>query len=66
MRRPSAADGDGVSSVIMTRDNPRTAAAIAGDLGLKFEADMMPEDKLAYIREIGTRNGVVLIWRRHQ
>lgn len=51
----------GVSSVILTGDNPRTAAAIAGDLGLKFEADMMPEDKLAYIREIGTRNGVMMI-----
>jgi len=51
----------GVSSVILTGDNPRTAAAIAGDLGLKFEADMMLEDKLAYIREIGTRNGVMMI-----
>ena len=51
----------GVSSVILTGDNPRTAAAIAGDLGLKFEADMMPEDKLAYIREIGTRDGVMMI-----
>jgi Cd2+/Zn2+-exporting ATPase len=43
----------GVTSVILTGDNPRTAAAIAGSLGLKFEADMMPEDKLAYICEIG-------------
>ena len=51
----------GVSSVILTGDNPRTAAAIAGDLGLKFEADMMPEDKLAYIREIDTRDGVMMI-----
>lgn len=51
----------GVSSVILTGDNPRTAAAIAGDLDLKFEADMMPEDKLAYIREIGARNGVMMI-----
>lgn len=51
----------GVSSVILTGDNPRTAAAIAGDLGLKFEADMMPEDKLAYIREMGAKNGVMMI-----
>ena len=51
----------GVSSVILTGDNPRTAAAIAGDLGLKFEADMMPEDKLAYIREIGRQDGVMMI-----
>jgi Cd2+/Zn2+-exporting ATPase len=51
----------GVTSVILTGDNPRTAAAIAGSLGLKFEADMMPEDKLAYIREIGTKGGVMMI-----
>jgi len=51
----------GVTSVILTGDNPRTAAAIAGSLGLKFEADMMPEDKLAYIREIGTQGGVMMI-----
>ncbi len=51
----------GVTSVILTGDNPRTAAAIAGNLGLKFEADMMPEDKLAYIREISTKDGVMMI-----
>ncbi|TKA98417.1 cadmium-translocating P-type ATPase [Cereibacter changlensis] len=51
----------GVTSIILTGDNPRTAAAIAGSLGLKFEADMMPEDKLAYIREIGTQGGVMMI-----
>ncbi len=51
----------GVTSVILTGDNPRTAAAIAGNLGLKFEADMLPEDKLAYIREIGTKDGVMMI-----
>ena len=51
----------GVTSVILTGDNPRTAAAIAGNLGLKFEADMLPEDKLAYIREIGAKDGVMMI-----
>ncbi|MBA4350281.1 MAG: heavy metal translocating P-type ATPase, partial [Rhodobacter sp.] len=51
----------GVTSVILTGDNPRTAAAIAGSLGLKFEADMLPEDKLAYIREIGTQGSVMMI-----
>jgi len=51
----------GVTAVILTGDNPRTAAAIAGGLGLKFEADMLPEDKLAYIREIGSKGGVMMI-----
>ena len=51
----------GVTSVILTGDNPRTASAIAGSLGLRFEADMLPEDKLAYIREIGSKGGVMMI-----
>jgi Cd2+/Zn2+-exporting ATPase len=51
----------GVSSVILTGDNPRTAAAIAGTLGLTFEADMLPEDKLAYIRDLGAKGGVMMI-----
>ena len=51
----------GLTPVILTGDNPRTAAAIAGSLGLKFEADMLPEDKLAYIREIGTQGSVMMI-----
>jgi Zn2+/Cd2+-exporting ATPase len=51
----------GVTAVILTGDNPRTAAAIGGGLGLKFEADMMPEDKLAYIREIRSKGGVMMI-----
>ena len=56
----------GVTAVILTGDNPRTAAAIAGGLGLKFEADMMPEDKLAYIREIGSERWRDDDRRRHQ
>ena len=51
----------GVTSVILTGDNPRTAAAIAGGLGMEFRADMMPEDKLTAIREMGEQGGVMMI-----
>ncbi len=51
----------GVSSVILTGDNPRTAAAIAGSLGMEFQADMMPEDKLNAIREMARTGGVMMI-----
>ena len=51
----------GLTPVILTGDNPRTAAAIAGGLGLTFKADMMPEDKLAFIREFGAKGGVMMI-----
>lgn len=51
----------GVTSVILTGVNPRTAAAIAGGLGMEFRADMMPEDKLTAIREMGGQGGVMMI-----
>ncbi len=51
----------GVSAVILTGDNLRTAAAIAGGLGMEFRADMMPEDKLSVIRDMGEHGGVMMI-----
>ena len=51
----------GVSSVILTGDNPRTAAAIAGSMGMEFRADMMPEDKLVAVREMNATGGVMMI-----
>ncbi|WP_136685851.1 heavy metal translocating P-type ATPase [Falsirhodobacter xinxiangensis] len=43
----------GVEAVMLTGDNARTAAAIAGGLGLGHRAEMMPEDKLTAIRDMG-------------
>ncbi|MDP5306255.1 heavy metal translocating P-type ATPase [Paracoccus spongiarum] len=51
----------GVTPVILTGDNPRTAAAIAGGLGMEFQADMMPEDKLTAIRDMSEHGGVLMI-----
>lgn len=51
----------GITPVILTGDNPRTAAAIAGSLGMEFQANMMPEDKLQAIRKMGNQGGVMMI-----
>jgi len=51
----------GITSVMLTGDNPRTAAAIAGGLGIGFKADMMPEDKLTFIRTMSAEGGVMMI-----
>lgn len=51
----------GVSSMILTGDNPRTAAAIAGALGMEFQADMMPEDKLKAVKDMSEHGGVMMI-----
>ncbi|WP_245906676.1 heavy metal translocating P-type ATPase [Teichococcus aestuarii] len=45
-----ALDALGVETVMLTGDNIRTGQAIAGALGLKVQAGLLPEDKL---REIG-------------
>ncbi|MBN8291909.1 cadmium-translocating P-type ATPase [Rhodobacter sp. NTK016B] len=51
----------GVTSVMLTGDNARTAAAIAGGLGMEFKADMMPEDKLDAIKTMSANGGVMMI-----
>ncbi len=51
----------GITPVILTGDNPRTAAAIAGSLGVEFQADMMPEDKLKFIKTLSEEGGVMMI-----
>lgn len=51
----------GVGATILTGDNPRTAAAISGSLGMDFRAEMMPEDKLAAIRDMGAQGGIMMI-----
>ena len=51
----------GITPIILTGDNPRTAAAIAGGLGMEFQADMMPEDKLRAIKDMSEHGGVMMI-----
>ncbi len=52
----------GVEQVVMlTGDNPRTARAIAQELGLdQFFAGLKPEDKVAKVRELKARYGDVV------
>lgn len=42
----------GVKGVILTGDNPRAAAAIAGELGLEFKAGLLPEDKVKAVTKL--------------
>jgi Cd2+/Zn2+-exporting ATPase len=51
----------GITPVVLTGDNPRTAAAIAGGLGIEFQAEMMPEDKLTVIKKMGETGHVMMI-----
>uniref|UniRef100_UPI000CD2007D heavy metal translocating P-type ATPase n=1 Tax=Paracoccus sp. SY TaxID=1330255 RepID=UPI000CD2007D len=51
----------GVSATMLTGDNPRTAAAIAENLGIDFRAGMLPEDKLTAIRDLNRQGSVMMI-----
>lgn len=48
----------GVRSVMLTGDNRRTAQAIASELDMDWEAELLPEDKLTLITQL-KRNGQV-------
>ncbi len=52
----------GVSALMLTGDNARTAEAVAGALGIDHRAGLMPEDKQRIVRELqagGARVGKV-------
>jgi Zn2+/Cd2+-exporting ATPase len=51
----------GVSVVMLTGDNRRTAAAIAGALGLEAQAELLPEAKLQAIAAMKTRGPVAMV-----
>jgi Cd2+/Zn2+-exporting ATPase len=51
----------GVTSVMLTGDNARTGAAIAGSLGLQHRADLMPDDKVTAIQDMGRAGGVMMV-----
>lgn len=51
----------GVRSVMLTGDNPRTAAAIADTIGLEYRAGLLPDDKVTMIREFTERERVMMV-----
>ncbi|RKF15389.1 cadmium-translocating P-type ATPase [Roseovarius spongiae] len=53
--------GLGISSVMLTGDNARTAQAIADGLGIEHRAELMPEDKVTAIRDLTTDARVMMI-----
>jgi len=63
--RPDANEGlealkrAGVSALMVTGDNRRTAQAIATSLGIEPRAELLPQDKQAIIRELQAKGQVV-------
>ena len=51
----------GIASVMLTGDNRRTATAISAGLGIEHRAELMPEDKVAAIREMTATGHVMMV-----
>ncbi|ENG2949001.1 Zn(II)/Cd(II)/Pb(II) translocating P-type ATPase ZntA [Enterobacter cloacae] len=51
----------GVQGVILTGDNPRAAAAIAGELGLDFKAGLLPADKVSAVTKLNSHAPLAMI-----
>ncbi|MEM7693192.1 MAG: heavy metal translocating P-type ATPase [Pseudomonadota bacterium] len=51
----------GIASVMLTGDNRRTAAAIASRLGIDHRAELLPQDKLAAIRQMTAEARVMMV-----
>ncbi|CAE6899265.1 cation transport ATPase [Vibrio sp. B1REV9] len=51
----------GISSVMLTGDNPRSAEAIASQIGLDYKASLLPADKVHYVEEISAQHTVAMV-----
>ena len=51
----------GVRSVMLTGDNARTAAAIAGSLGMDHRAELLPDNKVDEIKVLAATSGVIMV-----
>ena len=63
--RPDAIAGiralaaQGITSIMLTGDNKRTAAAIAKSLGMEARAELLPEDKQRIVNELKAQGRIV-------
>ena len=50
-----------VRSVMLTGDNSRTAKALASQLDIEWQAELLPEDKLRLLREMQSNSKIAMI-----
>lgn len=57
----AALNAMGVRALMLTGDNRLTAQAIAGKLGIAYEAELLPQDKLRLIDDMKRRQRVAMV-----
>ncbi|PQJ59993.1 zinc/cadmium/mercury/lead-transporting ATPase [Vibrio chagasii] len=51
----------GIQSIMLTGDNPRSAAAISGKVGMQYKASLLPSDKVSYVQELSEQSHVAMV-----
>ncbi|MDD1829515.1 zinc/cadmium/mercury/lead-transporting ATPase [Photobacterium sp. ZSDE20] len=51
----------GIQSIMLTGDNPRSAAAISSKIGMQYKASLLPSDKVSYVEELSHQSHVAMV-----
>lgn len=51
----------GIQSIMLTGDNPRSAAVISGKVGIQYKASLLPSDKVSYVQELSQQSHVAMV-----
>lgn len=50
-----------ISSVMLTGDNPRSAEAVANQIGIDYRASLLPADKVRYVEALSKKRTVAML-----
>lgn len=51
----------GINSIMLTGDNPRSAAAISSQIDIDFKASLLPQDKVHYVEQLSAQHNVAMV-----
>ncbi|CAH0539186.1 zinc/cadmium/mercury/lead-transporting ATPase [Vibrio marisflavi] len=51
----------GIHSIMLTGDNPRSAAAMSSQIGIDFKASLLPQDKVDYVEQMSQQHQVAMV-----
>lgn len=51
----------GIKSIMLTGDNPRSAAAISKMINIDYQASLLPKDKVTYVEQLSQQSFVAMV-----